>query len=98
MVYGTPNSSTASRASGEMTDLAQKSTLLPIKFYLNLPSLPFSLALMDLRGCVPYYLILPAFSLSMILATSFIKSGTYLSFSSFIYVYLISLFFWMTFL
>lgn len=98
MDRGTPNSSTARLASGEMTERAQKSTLFPIKFYLNRPSLPFRRARILLRGCEPFCLILPAFSESMILATSFINSGTCLSRSASLKHALISLFFCMTFL
>ena len=76
MDFGTPNSSTARLASGEMTDRAQKSTLLPMRFCLNRPSFPLRRARILLRGCEPFYLIFPAFSESMILATSFMRSGT----------------------
>ena len=39
---GTPTSFIESNGSGEITVLAEKSTLLPDKFDLNLPSFPFS--------------------------------------------------------
>lgn len=57
MDLGTPNSSIAILGSGETTVLAEKSTLFPIKFFLNLPSLPLSLSLKDLIG-------LPLFNLA----------------------------------
>lgn len=62
-------------ASGDITERAQKSTLLPIKFYLNLPSFPFNRALILLSGWVDFIFILPAFSESIIFATSLINSG-----------------------
>lgn len=42
---GTPTWSKAIPGSGVITDLAEKSTLFPIRFPLSLPSLPFSLSL-----------------------------------------------------
>ena len=47
---GTPNSSKAKLGSGETTVLAEKSTRFPIRFFLNLPSLPLRRSLIDLIG------------------------------------------------
>jgi hypothetical protein len=96
--YGTPNSSIAKFASGEITDLAQKSTLLPIKFYLNRPSLPFNRARIDFKGYDPFYLIFPALSESINLATSFNNSGNNLSYSYALLHAFISLFLCIIFL
>merc|ERR1740123_2284143 len=71
MLLGTPTWSILRLGSGVMTVLALKSTLLPIKFPLILPSLPFSLALTAFRG-LPLFCIArgrPGISLSDRVAT-----------------------------
>ena len=85
-------------ASGEITDRAQKSTLFPMRFYRNLPSLPFNRARIDFKGYEPFYLIFPALSESINLATSFNSSGNNLSYSYALLHALISLFLYIIFL
>jgi len=48
--FGTPSSSRLRLGSGETTVLAEKSTRLPIKFFLNLPSFPLNRSLIDFIG------------------------------------------------
>jgi hypothetical protein len=48
--FGTPSSSRLRLGSGETTVLAEKSTRLPIKFFLNLPSFPRKRSLIDFIG------------------------------------------------
>jgi hypothetical protein len=50
IVLGTPSSSKFKFASGDTTVRAEKSTLLPIRFFLRRPSLPLRRSRMDLMG------------------------------------------------
>ena len=50
IVLGTPTWSIRRLGSGVMTVRAEKSTRLPIKLPLTLPSLPFNLCLIDFNG------------------------------------------------
>ena len=47
---GIPNCEIPMLASGVITDLAEKSTRLPIRFPLTRPGLPTNLSLIDLSG------------------------------------------------
>ena len=81
--YGTPNSSSAKLESGLTTLLAEKSTLFPIKFCLNRPSLPFNRSAILFTVLIAFcLLIVDADFYNLVLSNLIITAAIFLSSSS----------------